>query len=525
MKNRLGRIIFFSIVLLAAFLRLYRLTSVPPSISWDEAAVGYNAFTISHWGKDEWGKIFPLVFKSFEDYKHPVHIYLTSVAVAVLGLNDFAVRLPSALFGVGNVILIYFLAQKIFRNKYLGLISSFILAISPYNLQFSRFNHELNFVIFFFMLGVLLFFEGIEGKKKLLPFSFLSFGICLYSYHSSKIVAFPLIILLVILYFKNLIQIKRHFFLGLFVFGIFLLGIMFNPELLGLARIKQTSFQNSSLTERIVIIGKQYLWHFSPKYLFLTGDKNARHSTGVVGEFYKSDSLFLLLGTLLLIGGVIKKKKEYLFLLAWALLAPLPSAMVNEAPHAARAMFMLVSWHLLIAFGIFKFLSLFKKRYLWIMPLLIILFLYGFEFTRYAKYYFGEYPVRYAIDWQYGMKEVVRVAKGDNFYSVFVTDARSQPYIFFLYYLKTPLPEFFETVEYNSTISRSYNLVTSFGKYQFADWDPVGTFPDDTVLYAVTPSQYSGLMYKNYFNRADVVKLPNGSDAFYLVSGKKELKY
>ena len=95
-------------------MRLYRLTSVPPSISWDEAAVGYNAFTISHWGKDEWGKIFPLVFKSFEDYKHPVHIYLTSVAVAVLGLNDFAVRLPSALFGVGNVILIYFLAQKIF---------------------------------------------------------------------------------------------------------------------------------------------------------------------------------------------------------------------------------------------------------------------------------------------------------------------------------------------------------------------------------------------------------------------------
>ncbi len=58
-------ILLISIVILAASLRLYKLDSVPPSLNWDEVAFGYNAYTIANWGKDEWGKSFPLVFTSF----------------------------------------------------------------------------------------------------------------------------------------------------------------------------------------------------------------------------------------------------------------------------------------------------------------------------------------------------------------------------------------------------------------------------------------------------------------------------
>ena len=54
---------------------------IPASLNWDEVAAGYNAYTIANWGKDEWGKSFPMVFTSFRDDKHPVHIYITSVFV------------------------------------------------------------------------------------------------------------------------------------------------------------------------------------------------------------------------------------------------------------------------------------------------------------------------------------------------------------------------------------------------------------------------------------------------------------
>jgi len=76
---------------------VYKQDQSPPSLNWDEAAAAYNAYTISRWGKDEWGNKFPLVFTSFRDDKHPVHIYLTVPFVALLGNTDFAARLSGIL--------------------------------------------------------------------------------------------------------------------------------------------------------------------------------------------------------------------------------------------------------------------------------------------------------------------------------------------------------------------------------------------------------------------------------------------
>src|SRR3989344_1810956 len=118
---KIAWIVLAVIVVFSTALRFYKLDQIPPSLSWDEAAVGYNAYTIANWGKDEWGKSFPLVFKSFEDDKSPVHVYLTAVAVRFLDLSEFSTRLPSAFFGVFNVILIFFLAQRIFRSFSVGL--------------------------------------------------------------------------------------------------------------------------------------------------------------------------------------------------------------------------------------------------------------------------------------------------------------------------------------------------------------------------------------------------------------------
>src|SRR3989344_8321034 len=96
---KIAWIVLAVIVVFSTALRFYKLDQIPPSLSWDEAAVGYNAYTIANWGKDKWGKSFPLVFKSFEDDKHPVHIYITAFWVKLLGSSDFVTRFPAALFG------------------------------------------------------------------------------------------------------------------------------------------------------------------------------------------------------------------------------------------------------------------------------------------------------------------------------------------------------------------------------------------------------------------------------------------
>ena len=350
-------------VVLGGVLRFYRLDHNPPSLSWDEAAVGYNAFTIANWSRDEWGVRFPLVFESFEDYKHPVHIYVTALFVKLFGISDFVVRLPTAFLGVMNIILIYLVGATVFKKKLVGLFSAGAMAFSPYAIQFSRFNHELNFVLFFFLLGTYFFYLGIEKNKKILPFAFLSFGLTLLTYHSAKVVVPPLVLCLVWLYRKELLVDKTRFLVNLTPLLFSILVIVVTPQLLGLARAKQTSFSrvevektsffqitHSQLLGQLEIVGKQYVWHFLPKFLFLTGDKNSRHSTQIVGEFYKTEIPFIVIGLVLVVyQAVARKRRKALLLLLWVLISPLPSALVNEAPHAARAMFMLPS--LILLFG------------------------------------------------------------------------------------------------------------------------------------------------------------------------------
>lgn len=203
-KNLKYVLLLIGILLIAFVLRVYKISSNPPSVFWDEASVGYNAYTISHWGKDEWGKILPLAFRSFGEYKLPVHIYLTAPFVLLFNLSAFSVRIPAALFGVASVYLIYLVGRKMFKSELVGLAAAFVLAVSPYNLQFSRFNHELNFAIFFFLLGLYLFYEGLEKRKKLIPLSYLSFGISLISYNAAKIIVPFMVLLLTVLYFKKL---------------------------------------------------------------------------------------------------------------------------------------------------------------------------------------------------------------------------------------------------------------------------------------------------------------------------------
>ncbi len=528
----LTKIILIIIILLSFFLRVYKLDQVPPSLSWDEAAVGYNGWTIANYGQDEYGKFLPFYFRSFRDDKHPVHIYATAFSTKILGLNEFSTRLPSSLFGVFNVLLIYFLAKILFKKEIIGLAAALFLAISPYNLHFSHFNHEVNFALFFFLLALIMFYLSLTKFKILLPISLLSFIICFITYHPSKILVPITLLTLLILYFKNILKNRKGLIACLLILFVFSFIIKTNPELLGIARASQNSLSREKIektklfqltgndllgTANLVIT--QYFWHFSPKYLFIQGDEKPRLSSQT-GEFYQIDLILILAGVLYLF---FQKSKEGVVLLIWLFTAPLPSSLVSEAPHAARAMYMMGSWHIISAIGFYFIVNLFRKLLIKAFVIVLITFILGISLYSYLNYYHSEYSKRYAIEWQYGMKQIVEFTKEHKEYNlVFMTDIRSQPYIFFLYYLKTPLPEYLDSVIYNNNIdNRSYNNVASFNEFSFGGWDPTESLPKEGVLYVVSPSQYDGLRYKPLFDVKKIIYYPNETEAFYLISIKK----
>src|SRR3989338_673758 len=111
LKNNLSLIF---IIILATILRFYQIGQIPPSLDWDETAHGYNAYSILKTGRDEYGYKFPFSFRSFDDYKPPIYTYLVVPSVAIFGLNDFAVRFPSAALGTLAVIFTYLMVKELF---------------------------------------------------------------------------------------------------------------------------------------------------------------------------------------------------------------------------------------------------------------------------------------------------------------------------------------------------------------------------------------------------------------------------
>src|SRR5947209_13763664 len=109
------KLLLLSIIIVAIFFRFFHLATNPPSLTWDETAWGYNAYALGIDGRDEFGRFLPVDYlESFGDFKPPMYAYLDILPVKIFGLNEFATRFPSALFGVLTIFITYFLVKRLF---------------------------------------------------------------------------------------------------------------------------------------------------------------------------------------------------------------------------------------------------------------------------------------------------------------------------------------------------------------------------------------------------------------------------
>src|SRR3989344_1097265 len=218
--TKLQKIIFVLIIVLAIFLRFYRLNINPPSLYWDETAFGYDAYSILKTGRDHHGQFMPLFFESFQDWKLHGYFYLLVPSIKLFGLTEFAVRFPSALLSLFTIIVLFFLVKELTKNINLALTSSFFLSISPWHIQFARGGFESSAGLFFVSLASFLFLRGLTKKKSLYFFaSLVLFAFSVYTYHAYRIFT-PLLILG--LFLTSLKEIKKIFRIMIFPFIVFL---------------------------------------------------------------------------------------------------------------------------------------------------------------------------------------------------------------------------------------------------------------------------------------------------------------
>ncbi len=545
----------FGIMVLAAVLRLWQLGNVPPSPDWDEAALGYNAYSIMQTGRDEYGKLLPFVLRSFDDYKPALYAYLIIPFIKLFGLNIIAVRLPSAIFGILAVFGTYFLVKELFKSSKIALLTSFLLAISPWHIQFSRIGFESQVGTCFNILATLFFLKGLR-RPQLLLFSVVLYASNLYIYQSEKVFVPLLFLALAFIFRKELFGINKKYLVTVGILGLLIVLPMVhftltNKDALARARGVSVFSESTQLladTTKRLLEDKQnndvvglifdnrriiyiksiiagYIAHFDLNWLFITGDITRHHAPGM-GLLYLWELPFLLVGIYVLIfgsknNGFDTKTKAVIF--SWFLIAPISASITSGVPHAVRTLNFLPTFQIFIALGIFtvftqisnikyQVLNIRRFRYLLITCFLLLA---TFNILYYINQYFVQQNYYTSEDWQYGYKEAVEQVKAvQNRYDKIIVSNKpylDQSYIFFLFYLEYP-PDLYQ--KESQFASGGFRENHAFGKYAFRPivWEK--EIKNSKTLYVGLPEDFS--------DEAKVIKLINfldGKPAIKIVEG------
>ncbi len=529
-SKKMVSLILSGIVILAVVLRLWQLGSVPPSPDWDEVALGYDAYSIIHTGRDEFGNFLPVVLRSFDDYKPALYTYLSIPTVAIFGLSVFAVRLPSAIFGIISVIAVFYLVQELFKNyKYkdiLSLSASLMLAISPWSVQFSRVAFESNVGDCLNLLAALFFIKGVNGRRWLLFLSASFAGLSIYAYQSEKVFTPLFVFMLALIYRKQLLKISKKYLFLVIVFGLLTVIPMLTyitTNRAALLRVTGTSIfsyqtellknsvqkleqdrangdflglilDNRRLTYATTIVSG-YISHFDLNWLFIEGDISRHHAPGM-GILYLFEFPLILLGIYTLLFGEFDRRAK-LVIFGWLLLAPLPASITTGVPHAVRALNFLPTWQMLSALGLISAFLIFSKTKLVVLKIkvwyfiAIIFFLFAaFNVTYYLNQYFVQLNYYDSEFWQYGYSQAVDEVKllQGKYKQVVISDnpPLDKSYMFFLFYLQYPPSEYQRT---GGNESGSFTSHHSFGRYTFRpiDWEK-DSFQRG-VLYVGSPKE------------------------------------
>jgi 4-amino-4-deoxy-L-arabinose transferase-like glycosyltransferase len=351
--------VFFPIVLIlaiASFLRLWDLHEIPPGLYHDEALNANQA-------REAWREKNFKIFYPENNGREGLFINLQALSIKAFGATPFAVRFPSAVFGILTTLGLYFLTKSLFyisdpqnqkskiknqndnakfknfylaKNERIALFATFFLATSFWHINFSRIGFRAIMAPFFLVWAFYFLWKLIGTFQSPLKspsyttfyaaIGGLLFGLGFHSYIAYRVAPLLLIIPFLVgwqIYNSTstipkippLIRGGRGggclpCLLALFIFFAFIvaypLGLYFlehSADFIG--RSSQVSIFSSETPMKD--LGKNIITSLG--MFFWRGDYNWRHNVAGSPQLWLPVSMLFLMGIVVSIRGLIQKSK------------------------------------------------------------------------------------------------------------------------------------------------------------------------------------------------------------------------
>ena len=362
------RVLFVVVLLVATFLRLYHLDTIPSGLSFDESVNGIDALKILNGERP--------IFLIENSGREVLFVYLQALSLSFLGQSDFALRTVPAFIGVLTVVAAFPLIRRMFDSR-IALLACGWFSTSLWHVLFSRVGLRSILLPLFLAVGFYCLWRGLKGvsaqvkgsdspdsltnanrSKPAIWFALggITIGLSLYTYTPARFA--PLFVLALALYLAIL---HRR------VFRYALLGLALSFALIVLVSLPLGLFFLShpdSFLERI-----QEVWVFSqelnegrPSEALFDSALRTLGMFAVRGDVYWHSTisgrpLFDPLSALLLLLGLALavrrfQQPAYGFTLIWLVVMFIPSLLaVQGTPSPIRATALIPAIFILPALG------------------------------------------------------------------------------------------------------------------------------------------------------------------------------
>jgi 4-amino-4-deoxy-L-arabinose transferase-like glycosyltransferase len=188
-----SRIAFIALMLCGAFLRFYRLDHYPLPMHQDEVSEAYDAYSIVETGADRTGERLPFVLRAAGpgDYRPALYAWLATVPMRFTGFSVIGGRLPSAVFGVLSLAIVFLFASLLIDQRF-GLLTLTFAVFNPWHITYSRLAHEGAMLPAFFVILVLWLWRRAAGREYptgQIVLIGLVLGLSASAYQSSRLIA------------------------------------------------------------------------------------------------------------------------------------------------------------------------------------------------------------------------------------------------------------------------------------------------------------------------------------------------
>jgi hypothetical protein len=468
---RFFRIFSIVVVLFGVAVRVIELGRTPPGLNQDEASIGYEAWSLLHYGIDRNGVSWPVHLISWGSGQNALYAYI-AMPFVLFGLSPTTIRLPMLISGLASLLLLWIIARRLFDERAAWAVAV-VAALCPWHIMLSRWALESNILPFVFLCGLTALVISINANRRTLWLGCAGtlFGLSLYAYGTAYL-AVPLFIgsaLLVgsaghLFTIRQVLVCCAVFAITAFPITLFILVNLFQWNSLSLSgvsvpRLPTTPRFETQLSDGGLLTHIQQFWQL----LETQQDGTVYNVTDPYGVLYSAAFFFLAIGFAILIAVLVFRRKwpvQRVFVSLW-IVASLPIGIVQE-PNINRINILLMGMVFSAGLAIAMIDRLIRGVFVAGSTLLLVLF--GF----FVRDYFTTQREKLAVEFSDGLLSALQYARTNTRPSdgICITAQVNMPYIYALFSDHGDPREYLNSVQY-AAAAAPFRQVVGYGRYTF----------------------------------------------------------